>query len=151
VLRSRVAAQHGALCGKDRVGNMNRAIELVSNRLYKWFYLVLYSILTVIYCVICGIADSMASAFISIITAIIDWISVFGFVKRKAFLYPIFWRGWFWWSLLWFFWLGQARDLIGLLTLDLRSLLALIIYGIYYGTFFLMLYAYGYVEERIWR
>jgi hypothetical protein len=130
---------------------MERILLIVSKRRYKWPFLAIFSVTTTIYCLLNAIGDSKVMAVISILTAFIDWLGIFGFIKRKAFIDFKFWRGWFIWSILWFFLLGTGRELFDQFAFDLWTLGVVIVYSLFYGTFFFMLYVYAYVDEEIWR
>jgi hypothetical protein len=47
--------------------------------------------------------------------------------------------------------MGAGRDLLTEIGFDAGSLFLLGVAIIYYGSFFLMMYNYAYVEEKIWR
>jgi hypothetical protein len=130
---------------------MEHILAFVSKKGYKWPYLVLFTLATILYAVLCAISETKLETFVSIITAFIDWIGIYGFVNRKTFFEYRFWRGWFVWSILWFLFFGAGRDILGNISFDPTGLILLAIIGLYYGTFFVMLYGYAYAEERIWR
>jgi hypothetical protein len=130
---------------------MVKVFRVISNRFYKWPYLAFYTLFCAFHMWFKCTTEIPASAFIYVLTTLVDWVAVFGFVNRRPFFGFQFWRWWFVWSLVWFLFNGYGKDMILGLDLNPFWIGVTAIGAAYYFTFFSMLYAYAYVEKELWR
>lgn len=130
---------------------MDFLIKILYSKAYKWAYLCVFTITTIISVALTYVSETGIQGVISVLTSVIDWIGIFGFVVRKPFLYDKFWQGWLFWSILWFLYDDGLSMLEGMQYFDPISIMTSAAISAFYMSFFLALYCYSFLERKIWQ
>jgi len=129
---------------------VNLVMDILYSKAYKWPYLVLFSITTLLLLYLHHLSDFGFESVLAVLGALVDWIGVFAFVRRKAVWIRGFWQVWLFWSILWFLVDDGPGLLRGLAYYDPFSLITVAVTALYYLTFLLMLYSYAFLDNKVW-